>query len=300
MNDIKKINNLQLETLLHYLKINFYNPSIIDKINIHHYISIEHFLQTFTYQRNKTLLYSKNVQDYRPIGLINKYNNAFIYFPVPIENINKYDYQRYIKRMHLLIHNLAKSKPNTWIIDLRNNTGGDYTFFLACFYPLFKTDGLIGSDYDKYGNKVHDYSIYNGRVETYRYDKNIGYGSEKSIVSIDKFIPTKKISNSTKVHNIAVLINNNTASAAELLSLKFKNDGAKFYGKKSACAGTGIYYIEIKDDVPYIDGSSKNINSAQNNITIIFPFALLHDKQNNPTECIIPDEKHIPEEYWPN
>lgn len=135
-----------------------------------------------------------------------------------------------------IIRNLAdKQAIKGWIIDLRQNTGGDMYPMIAGLGPLFKVGGTLGYFIKRDGLAgVKNRWFYdNGRV---------GYGSD-IYCKVDKPYEIKN-----KDFKVAIIISSQTASSGEMLAVSFMGDeNVKVFGQSSAGFLTGNSDFKLSD-----------------------------------------------------
>lgn len=117
---------------------------------------------------------------------------------------------------HMLMR-LENAGVNKWIIDLRNNKGGNCWPMIAGIGPLI-------------GEGVSGYFVRNGEMVPIRYEKGEAFQGKYSRCK-------SNFSHSLKTTDpkIAVLINNNTSSSGEIVALAFKGkSNTVFWGESTA------------------------------------------------------------------
>jgi hypothetical protein len=156
----------------------------------------------------------------RPTGRLTKENYAYLWFPhIGKEGDDEYISRDSVYRSMKIIYALWLKKPKGWIIDLRANTGGIVEYFIAALSQFVDDFELIG--YDRKGKQN---SSIVGRNNTFKM-------SIEGEIVFDLEFPFKIDINTD---NINVLIDENTASAAEIIAIllkKYRN--AKIYGQDS-------------------------------------------------------------------
>ena len=117
-----------------------------------------------------------------------------------------------------------------WIVDLRQNTGGDMEPMIMGLGPLFSSEVLgslvnVNNEYDSWSYKNGSYSW------------SDGYSSKVSHpVSLDKTLP------------VAVLISNQTGSSGEAVAISFVgNEKTKFFGAPTWGLTTGNGSFDLMD-----------------------------------------------------
>lgn len=235
-------------------------PELSHLLNEKNYISTLHCI----YINRGKLFTSISEINYTPCGYMMRNGYAFIWIP-HFDSDLIYDRNNFIQvyKVIKIINWLYKSNPKGWIIDLRGNTGGIIEFFMVAICQFIDEFELHGVD--KHGESN---SSIISRNDTFIYTNN-----HEEIFRME--YPYKS---NIKIDNIRILIDENTASAAEFITIilkKFK--GAKIYGHDSF----GI--ITVMND-EYVQ-----------NVNVIFPISqIIFDG-----EKIVPDEYGIPDEFLP-
>lgn len=231
------------------------------------YLSIMHFVYVNRYSEFLKIPYNNENCIFLPLGKITPNNYAYVSIPhMDYENYEEYNSRAIVYRTMKIIAELAKNKPQGWVIDLRGNTGGIIEYFIASICQIVDKFELIGYDKD---NNPAAYIKSDGDIFTLEMDGEI-------VVRVEYPFKTN-----IKFENIYVIIDNNTASAAEILTIllrKYKN--AKVCGERSY----GI--VSLMQSTMY------------NDFTFTYPaFRIEFD---NGAEFIVPDIDGIPEYLYPN
>lgn len=220
------------------------------------------------YIQNNISKMIKYIPKPKPVCFINKFNNAYIWFPDLGEDSS--ENRSYIYQMHNLIAKIDEEDFKEWVIDLRFNNGGVIEYYLLMICQFI--DSFNIKTRNKYGN-IDDQFRANGRYFKF-FDKKNNSLIYKVYYPVHKLVKNRKIN---------VLINTQTASSAEIISILFKKyRNATLYGKVT----NGIC----------------SIVTVQNfkNISFHFPTGLFDFDQRNEFEKIIPDIEEIPDEYLPH
>jgi C-terminal processing protease CtpA/Prc len=136
----------------------------------------------------------------------------------------------YADSLQASVRKLDQQNVKGWIIDLRENTGGNMAPMIAGLGPLFSSSKL-GSLVDVNG-KSHSWYYENGR---YYMDDEKGW-NVSSPVTIRKGSP------------IAVLISNKVGSSGEIVVISFiGNEKTKFFGQPTYGLTTGNGSFTLKD-----------------------------------------------------
>lgn len=142
---------------------------------------------------------------------------------------------KYINKNIESIKNQDSKKIKGWVIDLRENQGGNMWPMLISLTPFFKND-TIG------------YFFINGKLNEWIKKENQIF--DGSVNKTNKFI-NNSIDYELKNDNlkIAVLINGNTASSGEATAIALmSNSNIKFFGNKSAGYTTSNKSISLKNE----------------------------------------------------
>lgn len=229
---------------------------------LHEYINIKHIL----YSLDKTLLYCSNLK-YYPIGLINHANYAYIWLPDIFTNDDN-ENKKIVYRMLKIFSTLDKKDPIGWILDLRGNTGGYIEHYVASILPLLSNFVINGIDKKK------------DQILKIQSDGNTFIMEYTDELLLKNELPY--FSDVKNKNNINILVNEDSASAAEIITVLLKIYlNAKIYGKPT----TGV--ISSVESVVY------------KNIEIEYPLCdIIYDGKVQ--DNIIPDEVIIPLELWPH
>lgn len=134
--------------------------------------------------------------------------------------------EEYAQKLRAIIEELDQAKPKKWIIDLRGNLGGNMWEMLAGLSPLLD-QGIIGY----FGHKGDDLCAWvhePGKLKLRRWDEFVEE-------NFSDFFTVKSKSSYT-----AVLIDSDTASAAEAVTIAFKGSrNTKLFGSKTHGLSTG-------------------------------------------------------------
>ena len=148
----------------------------------------------------------------------------------PFHGGNPKQMKAYADSMQLAIENLYNSQIKGWIIDLRQNTGGNMEPMIAGLGPLFSSEKL-GSLIDVNGNSDSWY---------YNYGRYYGDGYEGWTVS-KPFKPSYTLP-------IAVLTSIQTGSSGEIVTISFiGNSNTRSFGQPTWGLTTGNGSFELKD-----------------------------------------------------
>ena len=138
--------------------------------------------------------------------------------------------KKYIAQLNEVIHNLDKSGPKGWVIDLRFNNGGNMYPMLAGLSPLLPK-GVLGYFINNKNKKIewkHD----NGKI----------YLDSEKVVHNSNHFKLK----STK--RIAILAGPWTGSSGEFcFNFFLKSKGVKFFGEPTYGFTTGNEIFKLKD-----------------------------------------------------
>ncbi len=239
-------------------------PEYVNIAKLKYYISIGHFIYLNRFSAIKMF---NEEYHFMPQGKINPNGYAFLWLPhIDKENFDEYKSRAIVYRTMKIISQLNAKSPKGWIIDLRNNTGGIVEYFTAAICQIIDEFELVG--YDKKGEP-------NSRIVATKDNFKLEIENE-IVVSVDYPFRVK-----INFKNLYVLINENTASAAEVLAILLKKyKGAKICGNESY----GI--VSLMQSTTYHE------------CTFIYPISkILFD---NGADKIIPDIKGVPKYLYPN
>lgn len=129
------------------------------------------------------------------------------------------------------IRKLATAGASSWILDLRNNTGGNCWPMIAGLGPLLG-EGTCG------------YFVKPESRSSIRYEAGIAYHNNTEICRVRTAVVLKE----EEKKNIVVLIGPNTSSAGEIAALAFKGlANVRFMGEATAGFTTGNKTYEMID-----------------------------------------------------
>ncbi len=155
-------------------------------------------------------------------------NIGYILVP-PFHGGNPIQMKAYADSMQLALEDLYNAQIKGWIIDLRQNTGGNMEPMIAGLGPLFSSEKL-GSLIDVNGNSESWY---------YKDGKYFGDGYEGWTVS--KTIELSSLP-------VAVLTSNQTGSSGEIVTISFiGNSNTKSFGQPTWGLTTGNGSFVLKD-----------------------------------------------------
>lgn len=169
------------------------------------------------------------------------------------------------------IQSLSNSKISGWIVDLRQNTGGNMEPMIAGLGPLFSSEKL-GSLVDV-----------NRKSDSWYYEDGRYYGDGYKGWSVSKRI--KLTSNLP----IAVLTSNQTGSSGEIVVISFLgNSNTKSFGQPTWGLTTGNGSFELKGGSQIFLASTIMTDRNGNQYTTsINPDFLIEDKTDTDTDEII-------------
>lgn len=137
----------------------------------------------------------------------------------------------YSKNIQKGIKELDSSNVKYWIIDIRNNTGGNMWPMLGGLSPFLKND-ILGYVLDR----DHKFS-------PWYTNSNAVYSNNEKRFELNH---THELANSWK--KIAILIGEKTASSAEALAISFKGiDNVKLFGEPTYGVSTANTSYELAD-----------------------------------------------------
>lgn len=249
---LERTKNKSLKEYHHLLKFKYY-------LSEYHLV----YLNRFTNVR----VYDEDAVTYFPEGKITPHGFAFLWLPhIDKESFDEFKSRAVVYRTMKIIAELDSHKPEGWIIDLRNNTGGIVEYFTAAICQIIDEFELLG--YDRKG-QLNSVIKSDG-------DKFELIMDNEVVVAVDYPFRVK-----IDFKNLYVLINRNTASAAELLTILLrKYKGAKVCGERSY----GI--VSLMQSTSYRD------------CTFIYPISKI--MFDDGADYIKPDIEGIPEYLNPN
>lgn len=154
---------------------------------------------------------------------------GYVFVP-PFHGGNQLQILHFADSLQSGIDALSKSNIKGWIVDLRQNTGGNMAPMIAGLGPLFSNPKL-GSLVDVNG-EPNNWYYKNGK---YFWDKDTGWSVTKPVV-LSKKLP------------IAVLTGNQTGSSGEAVVVSFiGNDMTKLFGQPTWGLTTGNGNFELID-----------------------------------------------------
>ncbi len=228
------------------------------------WISLKHFI----YMNRFTCIdIDESEFRFNPEGRLTKHNMAYLWFPhIHHDGDEEYVSRSMVYKSMKIIYALWLKKPDGWIIDLRANTGGIVEYFIASISQFIDEFEIKG--YDRRGRENSSIA---SKGNTFRMT------IEDDIVFDIEFPFKLEIETS----NISVLIDNNTASAAEIIALLLRRyKDAKIYGQDSY----GV--ISLMSTTSYYD------------FNLVFPVSKIKFDDNS-VEKVVPDIYGIPEHLYP-
>lgn len=164
-------------------------------------------------------------------SIVSEYNNQIGYIKIPGFFGNEKLEKAFAGRIQDLIKDLDKHKITGWIIDLRDNGGGNMWPMLLGVGPILG-DGTAGY----FVNNKNNY-------EKWGYSKGKAFMDTTIILQTDSLYQLKN-----KNKKIAILINNKTASAAEAIAVAFIGlPKTRFFGKATRGLTTGNSTFILSD-----------------------------------------------------
>ncbi len=171
--------------------------------------------------------------------------------------------QNYTDQIQAILQEGRDREVSAWVVDLTGNTGGAFTPMLAGIGPLL-------------GNDIHGYFLDpDDGPFAWGYDNGNAYIGEQDNVFASATEPIEPFNSDIKV---AVIIDNQTASAGEATAISFLGrPNTRVFGERSCGLSTGNTLFELS-------------NGGKFNLTT----AIMADRNQNPFgENIIPDESFI-------
>ncbi len=230
------------------------------------YINLKHLIYV---NRFNALEIDENLSYFEPCGKINKHNYAYLWLPhIMREADEEYLSRSMVYRCMKIIYALWLKKPNGWIIDLRSNTGGIVEYYIAALSQFVDDFSLVG--HDRKGRANSSISSTGNTFKMVTEDE----------VIFDLEFPFKV---NIEMENIHILIDENTASAAEIVTILLrKYKGAKVYGNDSF----GIVSLMV--------------STHYKDYTLIFPISKIEFDGGTIEGKIKPDVYGIPEHLYPS
>lgn len=149
---------------------------------------------------------------------------------LPFSGVDSVSANNYLDSLQRLVKALHEKEPTGWIIDLRTNTGGNPYAMVGGLGALLGK-GTLATTISHQGDP-HDYF----------YCRTDSLGKFEKLELIDSaYVFEKRLP-------ISVLIDSQTASAAEVLALAFKGlEHARVIGRPSYGVTTGLYPVIMPD-----------------------------------------------------
>lgn len=131
--------------------------------------------------------------------------------------------------LHIALKKMSERRPNGLILDLRKNPGGMEIFSAACMVSLFAADPmhLVATMQDRIGENPIWARECKKVFREWQWGEFAHFATEKKIT---------------------VLVNENTASMAELIAADLQQLGAVVIGAKTYGKGSGYSVFHAKDD----------------------------------------------------
>lgn len=158
-------------------------------------------------------------------------NIAYLFIPGTLCTTGEY-----AQKLQDIIRNLDQKKPRKWIIDLRDNSGGNMWEILLGLAP-FLEEGIQGFFGNHDINNLTSWVYEKGKVKLKNTTEDFEIGSLKSYYSIKR-----------KNSKIVILINKKTSSSGEAVAIAFK--GKKnicFFGSKTSGLTSGNATYILRD-----------------------------------------------------
>jgi C-terminal processing protease CtpA/Prc len=196
-----------------------------------------------------------------PFSRLLEHNIAYIHIPSFIGN--DFKAKEYATRLYNYIKFYSTKNVKGWILDLRENKGGNMWPMLAGLSPLL-------------GDEVVGYFINPDRVYTKWNCKNGSSYLEDSLVCSIIGEPKDLLISESKV---AVLIGGFTASSGEAVVVSFKGrKNTKFYGEPTRGLSTGNDIFKLSNDACLILTTSIFIDRNKNEYgNVIEPDILIYN-----------------------
>lgn len=208
--------------------------SVIQKYNPQKNISASKY---FCYRQfldvNQRWLVVETEEKTYPMGYFTSTGYAYVYVPTADDP----DPTTYSFTLLHIFEKLKQMDPVGWIFDFRGNGGGVIHSFLLGFLPIL--DEFTVSCFDKKRDKKMEL-VYDTESMYFKYI------DDSTIESVGTFPPFKAID----IKNIAVLVDEETASCGELMTYLLKKQrGATIYGQLTYGIPTWIAEDQVYQDV---------------------------------------------------
>ncbi|MBC7654188.1 MAG: S41 family peptidase, partial [Oligoflexus sp.] len=190
------------------------------------------FVQTKTVAENYT---KSNSTPLKPKAKLLEKNIGYIYVP-GFTSTNDSISKLFTDTIQNLIKNLdTRQKINGWVVDLRDNTGGN-------MFPMIAGLGsLIGEG--TLGYFIKKNTDFNMNSRWYYKNGIAGNGKNLSVTDIKEFYKIKN-----PKYKIAVLISNKTSSSGEMTAISFiGKKNVKLFGQHSGSYTTGNVSFKLSD-----------------------------------------------------
>lgn len=177
-------------------------------------------------------------------NLVKKYEDEDVNIPPEVRKIKEFGYikltsfdgtdeteiVKFGESLHNSIQDLYNQNIKGWIVDLRDNPGGNMDPMILGLGPLIERNPTAYFLFPE--DTKHSWGYLKG---TYYYN-----GEEEFVIKNPAKLDTKKPT--------AILINEKTASSAEMLVVSLLNKNVKVFGRKSKGRTTGnaVYKLEDK------------------------------------------------------
>ncbi len=205
-----------------------------------------------------------------PFSRLLENNIVYIYIPSIIGNESTT--KEYATRLYNYIKSYSTKNVIGWILDLRENNGGNMWPMLAGLSPLL-------------GDEVVGYFINSDRVYTKWHCKNGSSYLEDSLLCSIIGEPKDLLISESK---IAVLLGHFTASSGEAVAVSFKGrKNTKFYGEPTRGLSTGNSIFKLSNNATLILTTSIFVDRNKNEYgNVIEPDILIYnpykiDKKEN-------------------
>jgi C-terminal processing protease CtpA/Prc len=170
-------------------------------------------------------------QNEQPLISYEKINSQIAYLAIPYFLGNEEKTIDFAQQIQEKIKILDSEKTKEWIIDLRNNRGGNMWPMFLGLAPILK-EGISGYSLNS-----------NGKYIEWIFKNNSVFEGQNKILELKNSYKIK--ASKTK---IAVLISSNTGSSGEAIALMFKKfPNTSFFGEDSYGVTTGNSIYDMKD-----------------------------------------------------
>ncbi len=207
----------------------------------------------------------KNTDGRVPYGKLLENNIGYIYVP-GFSSMNDTAGLHFATKIQSIIEEQEKANVKGWVIDLRENTGGNMYPMIAGLGPLLD-EGTLGN-FIRPTKKTSSYWFY---------EKGKAGGKESTVLKIKNPYLLK-----TKTRKVAVLIGGQTASSGEMTAISFIGQrNVLLFGEKTGGYTTGNKGHKLSDgSYLFIAGSFVSDKNNKRIIGSLQPDILVDSKED--------------------